>query len=319
MATIGNDILKAAELLQKGEVVAIPTETVYGLAANALNENAVLKIFEVKQRPHYNPLIIHIGNKNQLELYTQNIPNIAYKLIDAFWPGPLTLLLPKKSIISDLVTAGFPDVAVRMPNHKVTLELLSNLDFPLAAPSANPFGYISPTTSQHVQNQIGEKIEYILDGGACQKGVESTIVGFENNRVVLYRLGAITIEELENIAGKILLANKETHTPKTSGMLPYHYAPLTPFILCENILLEIEKHSGKKIGVISFSKIEKNENISEIVILSAEGKLEEAAKNLYSALHLLDSKKLDVIIAQKFEEKGLGKTLNDRLIKASKR
>lgn len=319
MATIGNNILKAAELLQKGEVVAIPTETVYGLAANALNEKAVLKIFEVKQRPHYNPLIIHIGNKNQLELYTQNIPNIAYKLIDAFWPGPLTLLLPKKSIISDLVTAGFPDVAVRMPNHKVALELLSNLDFPLAAPSANPFGYISPTTSQHVQNQIGEKIEYILEGGACQKGVESTIVGFENNRVVLYRLGAITIEELENIAGKILLANKETNTPKTSGMLPYHYAPLTPFILCENILLEIGKHLGKKIGVISFSKIEKNENISEIVILSAENKLEEAAKNLYSALHLLDSKKLDVIIAQKFEEKGLGKTLNDRLIKASKR
>lgn len=319
MATIGNNILKAAELLQKGEVVAIPTETVYGLAANALNEKAVLKIFEVKQRPHYNPLIIHIGNKNQLELYTQNIPNIAYKLIDAFWPGPLTLLLPKKSIISDLVTAGFPDVAVRMPNHKVALELLSNLDFPLAAPSANPFGYISPTTSQHVQNQIGEKIEYILEGGACQKGVESTIVGFENNRVVLYRLGAITIEELENIAGKILLANKETNTPKTSGMLPYHYAPLTPFILCENILLEIGKHLGKKIGVISFSKIEKNENISEIVILSAENKLEEAAKNLYSALHLLDSKKLDVIIAQKFEEKGLGKTLNDRLVKASKR
>lgn len=319
MATIGNNILKAAELLQKGEVVAIPTETVYGLAANALNEKAVLKIFEVKQRPHYNPLIIHIGNKNQLELYTQNIPNIAYKLIDAFWPGPLTLLLPKKSIISDLVTAGFHDVAVRMPNHKVALELLSNLDFPLAAPSANPFGYISPTTSQHVQNQIGEKIEYILEGGACQKGVESTIVGFENNRVVLYRLGAITIEELENIAGKILLANKETNTPKTSGMLPYHYAPLTPFILCENILLEIGKHLGKKIGVISFSKIEKNENISEIVILSAENKLEEAAKNLYSALHLLDSKKLDVIIAQKFEEKGLGKTLNDRLVKASKR
>jgi L-threonylcarbamoyladenylate synthase len=206
-----------------------------------------------------------------------------------------------------------------MPNHPVALELLKNIDFPLAAPSANPFGYISPTNSQHVQNQIGEKIEYILEGGACQKGVESTIIGFENNEAVLYRLGAITIEEIEKVIGKITLANKETNTPKASGMLPYHYAPLTPFVLCENILLEIKKHLGKKIGIISFSNIEKTENIAEIVVLSNDNKLEEAAKNLYSALHYLDSKKLDIIIAQKFEEKGLGKTLNDRLTKASKR
>lgn len=320
MSTTGKDISKASELLKDGEVVAIPTETVYGLAANALNETAVLKIFSVKERPHYNPLILHIGKKEDLYLYAENVPEIALKLIDAFWPGPLTILLPKKNNVPHLVTSGLPDVAIRLPNHPLTLELLSAVDFPLAAPSANPFGYISPTAPEHVEKQIGHKISYILDGGSCEKGVESTIVGFENNHVLLYRTGAIPVEEIEKVAGKVILANKTTHTPKASGMLPFHYAPHTPFILSEHPEAEVKKYSNKKIGIIAFTKpsLSESENL-KIVVLSQNKNISEAARNLYGALHYLDAMKLDLIIAEKFEEKGLGITLNDRLTKASKR
>ncbi|MFT6149838.1 MAG: L-threonylcarbamoyladenylate synthase, partial [Saprospiraceae bacterium] len=179
MATIGQDIKEAAELLKNGKVVAIPTETVYGLAANALNDAAVKLIFTTKERPMTNPLIIHLPSLEAVQIYVTELPLLAKKLAAVFCPGPLTMVLPKKPIVPDTVTANLPNVAVRIPNHPLTLELLRMLDFPLAAPSANPFGYISPTTAQHVENQLGKKIPYILDGGLCQKGLESTIVSFQ--------------------------------------------------------------------------------------------------------------------------------------------
>jgi tRNA threonylcarbamoyl adenosine modification protein (Sua5/YciO/YrdC/YwlC family) len=199
---IGTNTQAAADLLRKGEVVAIPTETVYGLAANAYNEAAVLKIFQAKQRPAFDPLIVHVHSLDQVkevvsfsELKRKDTRKEAEALMAKFWPGPLTLVLPKSDRVPDLVTSGLDTVAVRMPAHPMALELLRSLDFPLAAPSANPFGYVSPTTAQHVADQLGEKIPYILDGGPCTVGVESTIIGWESDaeQWVLYRPGGTPV------------------------------------------------------------------------------------------------------------------------------
>ena len=191
MAEIGKDIEKSAALLASGELVAIPTETVYGLAGNALDEKAVVQIFKSKNRPRFDPLIVHVAGIDQVYNYVESIPEELKALAEAFWPGPLTLLLTKKSIIPDLVTSGLGKVGVRVPNHALTLSLLERLDFPLAAPSANPFGYISPTSASHVQDHLGDKLAYILDGGHCEVGLESTIVGMEEGQVIIYRLGVI--------------------------------------------------------------------------------------------------------------------------------
>ena len=194
---ITSDINLAIESLKKGNVIAIPTETVYGLAGNAFEESCVNKIFKIKNRPSYNPLIVHIPNPKHINKIAQNIPKIAQKLSKHFWPGPLTLVLEKQKHISDIVTAGKPTVAVRVPNHKLTLDLLSKLPFPLVAPSANPFGFTSSTSADHVIEYFADKIELILDGGVSLKGIESTIIGFENDNAVLYRYGSIPVEEIE--------------------------------------------------------------------------------------------------------------------------
>src|SRR6187551_607280 len=181
MAEIGKDIEKVKWILEQGDLVAIPTETVYGLAGNALNVAAITKIFDVKERPHFDPLIIHVPDIKGAEQYATEIQKPARALMEHFWPGPLTVLLKRKSIIPDLVTSGLDTVGVRCPKHELTQQLLSELSFPLAAPSANPFGYVSPTKPEHVDEQLGHKIKYILDGGDCKVGIESTIVGFEEN------------------------------------------------------------------------------------------------------------------------------------------
>ncbi|WP_405512000.1 L-threonylcarbamoyladenylate synthase [Spirosoma sp. KNUC1025] len=191
MAQIGTDRQIAKQLLEAGNVVSIPTETVYGLAANALNPDAVLTIFRVKNRPTFDPLIVHTDSLEKLDRFVSTIPESARDLASTYWPGPLTLLLPKKAIIPDLVTAGLPTVGIRIPNHPLTLALLNSLDFPLAAPSANPFGYISPTTAQHVADQLGLQVPYILDGGPATIGIESTIVGFDGNKPTVFRLGVL--------------------------------------------------------------------------------------------------------------------------------
>jgi L-threonylcarbamoyladenylate synthase len=224
---INTDISKAKEILQKNGLVAIPTETVYGLAGNAFSDIAIKKIFELKKRPFYNPLIVHLKAASSIFDVASEIPESAFILAEKFWPGPLTLVLNKKDHISDLISAGKKTVAVRVPKHPLTLALLDQLDFPLAAPSANPFGSISPTSAAHVFNYFGKKIEVILDGGECEKGLESTIIGFENAHPILYRHGSISLEEIKKITGKLGIRTKNDSSPNSPGMLSRHYAPMT--------------------------------------------------------------------------------------------
>lgn len=317
MTYIGKDIETAAALLENNKVIAIPTETVYGLAGNALNPSVVNKIYEIKKRPLTNPLIIHLSDTTQLNKYVKNIPAIAEKLAETFWPGAITLLLPKKDIIPDSVTSGLPNVAVRIPSHPVAIQLLRKISFPLAAPSANPFGYISPTSANNVKKMLFGKIFYILDGGCCTKGIESTIVGFDGDTPIIYRVGAISPEAIKKIVGKVEIHNKHTEKPISSGMLPSHYAPNTSLYLTNNIeeLLKVFPRNGT--GILAFKNIspviaEKNQKI-----LSASGNLDEAAHNLYKALHQLDNLKLDRIIAERVPNVGIGIAINDRLERAA--
>jgi L-threonylcarbamoyladenylate synthase len=315
MAIVGKDILRAKEILDTSELIAIPTETVYGLAGNCLDTISVARIFEVKNRPYFDPLIAHFSSITQVKKYVKEFPEIAEKLAKKFWPGPLTLLLKKKDSIPDIVTSGLDTVAVRVPDHPLTLKLLKSLDYPLAAPSANPFGYISPTEAFHVQVQLGEKIDYILDGGSCQVGIESTIVGFEGQKVIIHRLGGIPLEEIEAVAGKVELMPHSESKPVAPGMLSSHYAPLTPIIV-GNIREMIASANGKKIGVLSFQENILNESSSQFV-LSEDGDLKEAAANLFYALRKLDGMGLDIILAELVPEIGLGRAINDRLRRAS--
>ena len=312
-------LIKAKKELVKNKLIAIPTETVYGLAGNAYNETALIQIFKLKNRPFYNPLIVHIKSASCINDVAIDIPKSAMILAEKFWPGSLTLILKKQPHISDLITAGKDTVAVRVPNHPLALALLDKLDFPLAAPSANPFGSISPTNADHVFNYFGEKLEVILDGGECEKGLESTIIGFENEQPILYRHGSISVEEIEKITGKISAITNSEKTPNAPGMLSRHYAPNTDTYLTNNVIELIKFFNGKKIGILVFKNHIHDKAIFHKEILSKSGDLNEAAKNLYAAMHRLDKNNLDVIIAERLPDVGLGKTINDKLERATKK
>jgi len=316
---ITNDINEAAEALIKDEIIAIPTETVYGLAGNAYSENALKKIFSLKKRPLYNPLIVHIKSVEYIHNVATNIPETALLLAKTFWPGALTMVLKKQKHIPDLVTSGKDTVAVRMPNHPVALSLLNKLDFPLAAPSANPFGSISPTSAEHVLNYFGNQLNIILNGGECSQGLESTIIGFENNQAIVYRLGSISLEEIEKCIGKVNIKTNNENNPEAPGMLSRHYAPSTDTYLTNNVSDLINDFKGKKIGLLLFKNSIENNNIHCQEILSKTGDFNEAAKNLYAAMHRLDNNQLDVIIAERFPDIELGKTINDKLERATKK
>jgi L-threonylcarbamoyladenylate synthase len=313
---IGKDIKKAVKLLNEHQLVAIPTETVYGLAGNALDESAVIEIFKVKNRPTFDPLIVHTDHLEKVQNLVSDFSEISLMLAQHFWAGALTLLLPRKPIIPDLITNGSPLVAIRIPNHPMTLKLLKNLDFPLSAPSANPFGYISPTTALHVQNQLGDKIPYILDGGTCQLGLESTIIGFENDVPTIYRKGGISIESIEKIIGKVQIKAYSSSNPQAPGMLKSHYAPRIPFVLgkIEKLLKE---HQGKRIGILSFQKYFKEISDNQQFILSKSGDFAEAARHLFSAMRALDELDLDIILTELLPEQDLGRAINDRLRRAA--
>lgn len=318
MSIISTDLSKAIELLNNEELVAIPTETVYGLAGNIFSEKAVKAIFETKERPFFNPLIVHIPNIEYLETIVEAIPEKAKLLAEAFWPGPITLVLKKKSIIPDLITGGKDTVAVRIPNHPTTLELLNQLDFPLAAPSANPFNRISPTKAEHVENYFKDKIQMVLDGGACKSGIESTIIGFENGEPIIYRLGSTSVEAIEAVVGTIEVKNKKEVAPEAPGMLERHYAPKTKTILTTNIAEAVETYKDLKIGLLTYNDILNDDAIAYKIVLSEGKNLEEAASKLYDALHQLDQQQLDIIIAEQLPDYGLGKSINDRLQRATK-
>jgi L-threonylcarbamoyladenylate synthase len=319
-AAIGTDIAFAAQCLRQGRLVGIPTETVYGLAANALNPDAVAAVFVAKNRPTFDPLIVHCASAQQVWAYVANVPAWAQHLAAKFWPGPLTLLLPKTAAISDLVTAGSALAAFRVPAHPMVQQLLQQLDFPLAAPSANPFGYISPTTAQHVQAQLGGAVAYILDGGPSRIGIESTIVGYENGACTVYRLGGITVEALQSVVGPVTLAlqtgDGPAPTPAAPGQLTTHYAPRTPLVLGDLSQLVVQ-HAGKKIGIIGMQVGAHAVGKQVVEDLAPDGELAHAAQNLFAALRRLDGLGLDVILAQPLPEAGLGRAMNDRLRRAA--
>ncbi len=318
MSIISKDISKAITLLNSEELVAIPTETVYGLAGNIYSKKAITSIFDTKKRPFFNPLIVHISSIDFLSDIAASVPEKAKLLAEAFWPGPITLVLKKNSTIPDIITAGKDTVAVRVPNHPMTLELLKKLSFPLAAPSANPFSSISPTTAKHVEQYFKDSIKMVLDGGPCKSGIESTIIGFENDEPVIYRLGSTSIEAIETVVGPITIKNKKDINPDAPGMLERHYAPKTKTVLSTNLLESINDYKDKKIGLIVFHTEIQDMDITTQFVLSKTRNMTEAASNIYNALHKLDEQNLDIIIAELLPDYGLGKSINDRLLRATK-
>ncbi|MFN5224274.1 MAG: L-threonylcarbamoyladenylate synthase [Bacteroidota bacterium] len=311
----GADVSAAADFLSQGEVVAIPTETVYGLACNAFDEQAVGEVFRLKNRPFFDPLIVHVASMERVMDVVEELPDVAQKLMDAFWPGPLTLLLPKKSTVPDMVTSGLGTVAVRMPAHDLTLELLSSINFPLAAPSANPFGYVSPTTAEHVMGHFNGHIPYVLDGGACNVGIESTIIGFENGQPCVYRLGGISLESLNRVVSGLQLEILQATRPAAPGMLKSHYAPSTPLTI-ESKSDFLNGYNGGKAAFISFCDSFELEGV-DVFVLSPSGDAAEAARNLFKVMRLIDLAGYERISAERMPDVGLCRAINDRLQRAS--
>ncbi len=307
---------QAAEIIKKGGIVAFPTETVYGLGADVFNPLAVARVFEVKQRPSFDPLIVHVANETDLERLVTEIPYDAEKLTKQFWPGPLTVVLYKKEGVPDIVTSGLPTVAVRMPNHPMTLRLIELAGSPIVGPSANPFGYVSPTTSEHVREQLGDQVDLILDGGPCEVGVESTILSFSEKKPRLFRPGGVTLEEIESIIGEVDIAPVKEETPSAPGMLPRHYAPRTPIVLDWGEK-NLDLHKSRRIGLLAFKKPDPSQHFNHIEILSKKGDLREAAANLFTAIRRLDDSHVDLILAETVPEVGLGRAIMDRLRRAS--
>jgi len=308
-------IRQAAEIIRRGGIVAFPTETVYGLGADAYNPLAVARVFEVKRRPYFDPLIVHIASPAHLKKFVKDIPPSARKLTERLWPGPLTVVLFKEEHIPDIVTAGLPTVALRMPSHPMALSLIKESKCPIAAPSANPFGYLSPTTAEHVQGQLADQVDLILDGGPCPVGVESTIVSFSGNKPRLLRPGGVSLEEIESIIGKVEISPIKDR-PVAPGMLPRHYAPRTPIVLDWDEK-HLDSYKGKKIGFLAFQEQKDFLQFQHIEVLSKKGDFREAAANLFSAIRRLDALDLDLILAEAVPEAGLGRAIMDRLRRAT--
>lgn len=323
---------EAVRLLREGEVVALPTETVYGLAANALDPQAVAKIFEAKERPTFDPLIVHLPHKNQLDVVAEVPPEIAQtvkQLTERFWPGPLTLLLPKKPVVPDIVTAGLPTVAVRVSSNPIFKRVVSALDKPLAAPSANRFGSISPTSASAVMAELNGRIHLIVDAGASLFGLESTIVKVEPGSpkpiINIIRPGPLTPEDLKPY-GKVKVVTRSVLDQATEapGQLASHYAPRTPLRLLERPS-DFIPEEGKRYALMSLSGEEKHGYVNlcdweEVMMLSpGSGKLPEAAVRFFHVLRRLDELGVDEIIAEPLHEHGMGIAMMDKLRRASVR
>lgn len=316
---IGTDVSKAATILREGGLVAFATETVYGLGGNALDPTAVARIFEAKQRPEFDPLIVHFAERSWLHRLTMHIPSSARMLMDAFWPGPLTFVLPKAEIVPDLVTSGLPTVAVRMPAHPQAQELMRLADVPVAAPSANLFGRLSPTCAQHVAEQLSDRIDYILDGGPSTVGVESSVLQWNKDAAVLLRPGGLSVEDIEAVIGPVMIPSEADHPVAQSspspGMLPQHYAPQTPLFLQD---AGSPLPEGSRLGLVCLqTPADTASSFACVEVLSPTGDLVEAATRFFAALRRLDACGLDAIVAHPLPETGLGRALNDRLRRAT--
>ena len=315
---IGVDVIRAARLVREGKLVSFATETVYGLGANALDVNAVARVFAVKNRPHFDPLIVHIADRSWLPRLVTEWSATAERLANHFWPGPLTLVLPKTDLVPDLVTSGLPSVALRMPSHPLALELLRLADVPVAAPSANLFGQLSPTCAEHVADRLGDQIDYLLDGGPCSVGVESTVLLLESGRAILLRPGGVPLEDIESLIGPVELPSRTTtsdHEAALSpGMLPQHYAPRTPLAIVEE--LDTLAAPGR-CGLLTLQPHPAATRFAAVEVLSSGGDLTEAAANFFAALRRLDAACVERIVALPFPNHGLGRALNDRLMRAA--
>ena len=322
---ISTDRDAAVELLRKGELVALPTETVYGLAAGALNASAVAKIFEAKERPRFDPLIVHLPNYEWLKKIV-DVPagerQLIGKLADKFWPGPLTIVLPKREIVPDIVTAGLDTVAVRISAHLVFAEIVGELDEPLAAPSANRFGRVSPTTAQHVLKELDGRIPLVIDAGLTEHGIESTIVAVQAGRIAVLRRGPITNEQLSEFADIVSIV--VTQRISAPGQLPSHYTPTTPLRLIDNAEA-FPLQRNQRVGLLARSGVRaspmssQQEGFTAVRNLSDRGDLREAAANLFRYLRELDTLGLDLIVAERVPSRGLGAAIMDRLERASHR
>jgi L-threonylcarbamoyladenylate synthase len=314
---VGTNVDQAARWLRAGKLVAFATETVYGLGANALDVNAVARVFATKNRPRFDPLIVHVAERAWLPRLAAEWPSRAEQLRQRFWPGPLTLVVPKTDLVPDLVTSGLPSVALRMPSHPLAIELLQKADVPVAAPSANPFGQLSPTTAAHVVERLGEQIDYVLDGGPCTVGIESTVIQLDGDRAVLLRPGGVPIEEIETTIGTVeISARTVTHPEEAApspGMLLKHYAPRTPLEVIEHL----PSNDRQNIGLLTLAPVPRSEGFGAVEILSATGDLVEAAANFFTALRRLDASGVCRIVARPFPNEGLGRALNDRLQRAA--
>jgi L-threonylcarbamoyladenylate synthase len=308
--SILNDINIASKHIQNGNLVAFPTETVYGLGANALDPMAVAKIFEAKERPSFDPLIVHIGSINQLEELTVSRDKRIYELAEKFWPGPLTMVLPKSDIVPDLVTSGLSTVGIRMPANEVAQQLINTSECPIAAPSANKFGRISPTTAAHVRKQLPE-IDFTLDGGKTTVGIESTIIRLTEKGFQILRNGVITKEDIETI----IPFDSETEIEKISapGMLKSHYSPRKKLLIADDKMPEIDL---SKAGLISFTG-KMDSGYSKVIHISKNTDLKDYAVNMFEAMHTFeDDPEIETIIAEPVKEKGIGIAIMDRLRKA---
>jgi L-threonylcarbamoyladenylate synthase len=312
---IGQDINRAANFLKNGFLVAIPTETVYGLAAEATNPKAIKSVFEAKKRPTYDPLILHFRSVDQINTFDIKIPGDIEAITKTTWPGPLTILVPKPNWVDPIVNAGLDRIAVRIPNHPLTLDLLNQTDFPLVAPSANLFGQPSPTRPDHIDARLAPQCKYILDGGDCNLGLESTILGIENNQIIVYRKGGLTIEDLkEKTDLPIEIKTKSTSNPIAPGMLDKHYAPTKPLFVedlydykpdVKDFVIGFGDSPGFKLAKYGFQ-------------LSKTESLKEAAFHYFQAIRLADKhEKSSRIIISFFPDEDLGRALNDKLKRAA--
>ncbi|NSW75679.1 MAG: threonylcarbamoyl-AMP synthase [Candidatus Atribacteria bacterium] len=308
------NIRLGAEILKRGGLVAFPTETVYGLGAVSFFPEAVARIFEVKGRPRFDPLIVHIASQEMAFSLWQRVDSRVEILMKKFWPGPLTLVLPKKEVVPDIVTAGLPTVAVRMPAHPVALSLIRMVDLPIAAPSANRFGRVSPTSAEAVKKDLGNRVDLILDGGKCELGIESTVLLMEEGRFFLLRPGALSVEELEAVVGKVEMVSSSRRI-LSPGMTRKHYAPSLPLYLFEGEVREFPLSEFGNFAVLApFPICEQGENV---FVLSQKGDLKEAASHLFALLRELEKSSFQGIIALPVEEKGLGRAIMDRLKRAA--
>ena len=326
-ALTARDVDRAAAILRAGGLVGIPTETVYGLGANGLDPDAVAHIFQAKGRPQDNPLILHIPSADHLERYCEKIPDRAYALAEAYWPGPLTMILWRKPIVPDVVTAGLDTVGMRCPSHPVCRAILEAADVPVAAPSGNTSGRPSPTTAAHMWEDMDGKIDAIVDGGPCSVGVESTIVDLTETPPRLLRPGGITLEQLENVLGEVAVDPAVTRLmgagerPRAPGMKYRHYAPRAPVTVVagdpQKSAAYIAAHAGREDGVICFDEFAPLFGGQEVEKLGPAADKGEQARHIFDALRAFDHTRVKAIWAQCPDPSGLGLAITNRLNKAA--